>query len=131
MNEKIRELAIYGVCGAMAATLNLGVFALLADVAEIHYLLATALAWICSTCFAFVSNKFFVFKSMETGIKTFVREGVAFLGSRCISGVMDVAGMYLLVEMLHIGHDVAKIVVMVLIVLNNYILSKYVVFKRK
>lgn len=131
MKDRIRELSVYGVCGAMAAAINVAVFMLLADVVHIYYLLATIIAWCCSTAFAFCTNKFFVFRSRSLDRRTVLRESRNFLGSRCISGLMDVAGMYILADICGIHHDMAKIAVMLLIVINNYVLSKFWVFNKK
>ncbi|WP_026760621.1 GtrA family protein [Selenomonas ruminantium] len=129
MNNK-RELVIYIVCGAIAACLNLGVFYLLDHVLGVHYLLATSVAWLCSTTFAFMTNKFLVFRAYDLSRSVLAREIVTFLSSRGISGLMDLVGMYVLVSLLEVEHGLAKVVVLCMIVATNYILSKYWVFKK-
>ena len=125
-----REILIYIACGVIAASLNLFMFYVLDNIVQMHYLKATAVAWMCSTTFAFFTNKFIVFHDYDITISILVREIFTFLSSRGISGFMDFAGMYILVSCLDIRHDIAKITVLCLIVITNYILSKYWVFKK-
>lgn len=125
-----REIIVYIVCGVLAAILNLSTFYALDNIIGIHYLQATAIAWICSTTFAFLTNKFLVFRAYVLKKNVLIRELITFLSSRGISGAMDLAGMYVLVSFLDIRHDIAKITVLCMIVATNYILSKYWVFKK-
>ena len=129
MNKKIRELACYLICGCIAAVLNLTVFWFLDSIIKINYIFATLFAWLCSTTFAFLTNKFIVFKSDDTNFSVIIKESRNFIYSRFISGAMDVFGMYLLVEKLTMEHNISKLIVLLIIVTNNYILSKYWVFK--
>lgn len=131
MNSKAKEILTYGVCGVLAAVLNLAVFAILADVICINYLISTVIAWVCSTSFAFYTNKFFVFQSRSLKMDVVLSEARNFLGSRCISGIIDVGGMYLLASVVGLHHDFAKVLVLIFIVINNYVLSKFWVFKQR
>lgn len=130
MNSKAKEMLTYGVCGAIAAVLNLAVFAVLADVICINYLISTVIAWGCSTSFAFYTNKFFVFRSRSLKVDVVFREARNFFGSRCISGIIDVGGMYILASVVGMHHDLAKVLVLIFIIINNYVLSKFWVFKK-
>ena len=129
MNNKAREIGSYLICGFLAAVLNLTVFWLLDSVIKFNYIFATIFAWLCSTTFAFLTNKFIVFKSENTTFRVILKESGSFLCSRCISGAMDVLGMYLLVDKLAMDHTISKLIVLVFIVVSNYVLSKYWVFK--
>ena len=129
MNKKVREIGSYLIYGILAALLNLTVFWFLDSIIQINYIFATIIAWLCSTVFAFLTNKFIVFKSEDTTFRVIVKESGSFLCSRCISGAMDVLGMYLLVDKLAMDHTFSKLIVLFFIVVNNYVLSKYWVFK--
>lgn len=128
--QKRNEIAIYIICGIFAAGLNLGVFYALDHWMHIHYLLATAIAWACSTAFAFLTNKFLVFHAYDVTKQVLVREIITFLSSRGISGLIDLGGMYLLVSCLKLDHSLSKCMVLGLIVATNYLLSRFWVFKK-
>ena len=125
-----REIIVYIVCGTIAAVLNLSIFYFLDTIIQMHYLLATSIAWICSTAFAFMTNKFLVFRAYDLSRGVLAREIVTFMSSRGISGLMDLVGMYVFVSLLEVEHGLAKVVVLCMIVTTNYILSKYWVFKK-
>ena len=125
-----KEIVIYIVCGIFAAGINLSSFYVLDHWMHIHYLLATAIAWVCSTTFAFLTNKFLVFRAYDVTKQVLVREIITFLSSRGISGLIDLGGMYLLVSCLGLDHSLSKCMVLGLIVATNYLLSRYWVFRK-
>lgn len=125
-----KELFLYILCGIFAAILNLSAFYTLDHWMHIHYLLATAIAWACSTTFAFLTNKFLVFRAYDVTKRVLFREIITFLSSRGISGLIDLGGMYLLVSCLKLDHSLSKCMVLGLIVAANYLLSRFWVFKK-
>ena len=80
--------------------------------------------------FAYVTNRLFVFKSKSKGKEKF-KEFIKFIGARIISLGMDMAGMALMVSLLHWNDAISKIIVQVLVVLANYVFSKLFIFKKK
>ena len=78
--------------------------------------------------FAFVVNKLFVFES-KTNEHIF-REIVTFVGARAFSAVIEVGGFKLFVDMLNYNDTLVNIAVSVFVVLLNYVLSKFLIFKK-
>ena len=87
-------------------------------------------SWVFAVLFAYVSNRLFVFKSKSKG-KEKLKEFTSFIGMRVLSLGMDMAGMALMVSLLHWNDVISKIIVQVLVVLSNYVFSKAFVFKKK
>ena len=53
-----------------------------------------------------------------------------FVGARAASYVVDMGGMLLLVNLLHVHNAVAKILTNILVVIINYFFSKWFIFNR-
>jgi putative flippase GtrA len=97
----------------------------------VDYRISTVIAWILAVAFAFVTNKFFVFKSRSVRRGVLLREASAFVLARLASGVFDIGWMILAVEWIHMNDMLAKILSNVVVIIMNYILSKMFIFKSR
>lgn len=128
---KYKEMVLYLVFGGLTTLVNIVTYALFAYVFNMGTVASTALAWIVSVIFAYITNKIFVFESKTDSLAMAVTECVSFFGCRLATGVMDVAIMYLSVDLLHFNDIVMKIVSNVFVVILNYIFSKLFIFRRE
>ena len=93
--------------------------------------ISTAVAWVLSVLFAYVTNRRWVFHSEAKGAKAIGKEFAAFLGARLGTGLLDMLIMYLCVDLLGWNDMVMKLASNVIVVILNYILSKFFIFKKK
>lgn len=129
--RKLWEVFIYLFFGVLTTIVNIAVHFTCLDVFGWHYMVATVVSWVVSILFAFVTNKRWVFHSKtETSIE-WVMEFSKFVFYRLLSLVMDMGNMYVLIELIHTGDIVAKIFTQVLVVVANYVFSKFLIFTRK
>jgi len=123
-----RETISYLIFGVLTTIIGLGSFAL-----AVHVGLGTATANTVSTVlavlFAYVTNKIFVFRSPGWGLKLLLVEFGKFCGARLVTFIMETLLLVLLVDVLGFHSVLMKGFTMVLVVLGNYILSKWVVFR--
>lgn len=91
---------------------------------------ATITAWIMAVLFAFVTNKLWVFDSHNTSLCVALRELSAFIACRLFSGVLDVGMMWLFVECLGCPDMVVKLGANGVVVVLNYLFSKWWIFKK-
>lgn len=84
---------------------------------------------IISVLFAYITNKLWVFESRSFGKKVLVREITTFFGARFISGIIDLAIMFLFVDMLLFPAMIIKFISNIFVVIFNYVASKVVIFK--
>lgn len=89
---------------------------------------STAIAWFLSVLFAWVTNRAFVFHSRSVHI---IKEIGLFFSSRIVSGIVDIALMAFFVSVLQLPEIPTKIIDNVVIIVLNYIFSRFVVFKGK
>lgn len=121
-----KELFLYVVFGVLTTVVNIVVYYLFAPILGVNYLISNVIAWFLSVLFAYVTNRKWVFESKSSDI---LKECGLFFGGRIFSGVVDTALMWLFIDVLTIGDMFSKIVIQVIVVVLNYVISKWVVFK--
>jgi len=135
--EKHWEILSYLFFGGCTTVVSIVTYSLFVGPVAMPLVPGKILSWVCAVVFAFVTNKLWVFRSKAMDAKTLLREGGEFFGSRIATGVAEVIGLPLLIRL---GLDqtlfgvegfVANAVVTVVVILLNYILSKFIVFRKK
>ena len=107
------------------------------------YLLSNTIAWLAAITFSFVTNKLFVFESKRWTFDVLKKEIPGFFSARIGSYFIEQGGLWCFVELLHFdeemfdfklvqlgGKIMAKIIIGVVVVVLNYLLSKFVIFKK-
>lgn len=134
--EKYKELIHYVFFGGATTAVNWLVYALLVELLHADITLSNAVAWVAAVLFAFITNKLFVFGSKSFAPAVVIREGLSFLGSRVLSGLIEIVGptalMAIGLDMPLFGIDgfAAKLVVSIFVIAANYVLSKLLVFRK-
>ena len=128
---KYKELLLYGVVGVMTTLINIAVFWLGNSVLDIHFAVANVIAWVVSVLFAFFANKIFVFESRDWSRTGVLREALTFFLSRAASLLADEALMWLFIPVLGWSELPAKVVSNIVVIIINYFLGKFWVFKAK
>jgi putative flippase GtrA len=142
-NEKIREMVVYVIFGALTTLVNWAVYFAMTSAlgpdaypdgsAQRALILNSAniTAWVLSVLFAFITNKRYVFRSEEKKLGA-VREFFLFLSARVMSYLLfDLLLYNISVFALGIDHAVVKLLMNVLVVIFNYFASRFVVFRKK
>lgn len=138
-----RETLSYLFFGALTTLVNFIVFdrvdaALGSD--SKYALLSNAIAFIAAVTFAYLTNKPFVFRSMDWSFKTLAREIPIFFGGRLFSflleeGLLAFAKDVIRAQQYRVlgirGLTVAKVPISVLVVILNYIFSKFLAFRKR
>lgn len=141
---KYKELITYVFFGGLTTVVNFVFYWLFSKLlGENFYYITNAIAWFFSVCFAFITNKLFVFESKSTAPKTVIKEVSVFFSARVFSFFVEEGGLILLVWVLGFGEYslelfgteingqyIAKILVGVIVVLINYFVSKFAVFRK-
>lgn len=132
-----RETVSYLVFGVLTTVVNIVSYLplykllLLAGLGEtLANVVSNTTAWVLAVLFAYATNKIFVFQSKTGSVKAAMREFGLFVGARAASYVVDMGGMLLLVNLLHVQNAVAKILTNILVVIINYFFSKWFIFNR-
>ncbi len=129
---EFKEIINYIFFGALAMVVNFISYFIFARLFNIDEVISSGLSWFCSVLFAYITNKLFVFDSKTTTIKELIKEAISFFLARVVSGILcDVGTFALMVKVLHINDIISKVVTQVMVVIMNYIFSKFIVFQNK
>lgn len=137
MYRKYEEAVNYLFFGFLAFLVNMIAYAAAAKVLGADnekvmlVLIATSFAWIVAVLFAYWTNRTFVFKSKITDKAGVSKEFFTFVGARVVTGVMELAIMYIMVDIADIDDMIAKFVCNIIVIVSNYVFSKLWVFKKK
>ena len=127
-NNFSNEVIFYLVFGVLTTLVNIVVFMFLSNLLELGTVPANVISWFLSVLFAYFTNRKWVFKSKgDNGFK----EGVAFFSGRIFTGVLDTAVMFVSVDIMGWNNLLMKIVSNIVVIVLNYLISKFLVFRRK
>lgn len=122
-----KELLNYIVFGVLTTVINILTYQIL-SIVGVSTLISNGIAWIVSVLFTYVTNRKYVFNSHS---ENRIQECLKFYGSRISTGILDMAGMWMLVDILYFPGMVSKVGMNVIVIVLNYIFSKVFVFKDK
>lgn len=128
--NKYAHILSYLFWGVMTTVISLASYALFISIWDINYQISNVLSWIISVTFAFFVNKYFVFHSQHSDMKTYLIEGINFYGARLGTLFMEMFVLWVGVSLLHGDAYIWKLLVQVLILVANYVASK-LIFNRK
>lgn len=129
--KKYKEPLLYLVFGGLTTLVNIAVYFVCDQFWHWGTVWSTIFAWILSVLFAFITNKLFVFESKKHTAKTLLWEAGSFFGCRLFSGVLDLGIMWLTVDVFHWNSLLMKIISNILVIILNYIFSKWLIFRKK
>lgn len=90
---------------------------------------SNVLSIILAILFAYVTNKIWVFRSKTHGGAELFFEFVRFVGGRLSTMAIEVGGVVLLYNILHWPFLAAKLLTQIIVVIGNYFISKFLVFR--
>lgn len=129
--HKFFDIISYVFFGGLTTVVNYAVYIPCNQWLHWSATLSQTLAWIVAVIFAYLTNKPFVYKSLDWSLKVLVPEFGKFVLSRLGSGVLNVVLMCLTVDILHWNSILMMVIVSVLVVVINYITGKVMVFNKK
>ena len=127
--KNYREVFMYLIFGGLTTLVSLSTYffctAFILDVSDMIQLqIANIVSWMVSVTFAYLTNKRYVFQSNNTTRK----EVGKFYLSRLSTLFMDMILMYLFVTILAFNDVIIKVIVQFVVIVANYLLSKFLVF---
>ena len=127
---KYKPLIAYLFFGVCTTITNLIVYYLCSHIFNFSTMISTTIAWFFAVVFAYLTNKIWVFdcKSWEKNIV--IKEVVSFFSCRILTGILDLIIMTVCVDFLLFNDLIIKIISNLLVIILNYIASKFVIFKR-
>ena len=131
-----KEVILYVIFGALTTLVNIASFWIFTRIIVLNHnedlnrIIANTVAWILSVLFAYITNRIWVFDSKSKGIDM-LKETVSFFSARLASLGMDMGILYLGATILKFPDMPVKIFSNVLVIIFNYVFSKFFIFKNK
>jgi putative flippase GtrA len=130
-HSRYQSLVLYLGFGALTTLTNIGAYYGLTQLAGLPYLAANLLAWIISVSFAYATNHCFVFRCKTRGWLPVFEQCLAFFGGRLLSGGLDMAIMFVFIDVFACNDVFTKIAANIAVIIFNYLFARYVVFHNK
>lgn len=123
-----KELIMYGIIGILTTILNIVVTYLLYNICKLNENFVVLLSWIIVIIVAYILNALFVFESKFNTIKEESIKFSKFVITRIFTYIIEAAGVYIFITRLHYHFWLIKSILLILVVILNYILAKFIVF---
>ena len=132
---KHREILVYLIVGGLTTVVswaakfiwNFAFYAGTAYPTVIQNFILSVVNWVAGVAFAYPMNRRFVFQSKNPDI---LEEAGGFVMSRVATLILDIVMMQVLV-LLGMNVYIATVIVAVLVIVGNYVFSKFLVFNKK
>ncbi len=124
-----KETVSYLIFGVLTTIIDIVSYIIFSKIFGINYLLANIMSWTIAVIFAFITNKIYVFGSKNYSARTLLDEIPSFVSARLITLIFSLVFIYMCVVLFGINDVVSKIASNVFVVILNYILSKFFIFK--
>ena len=128
---KYKEIISYLFFGAVTTAVNYGVFVLCGHVFHLDVVVSNIISWVAAVIVAYVTNKLWVFDSKKSDVKTIAREFAEFVIGRLITLGIETLLLWIFVDKLGVNDLIMKIITNVIVVILNYIFSKFIIFRKK
>jgi len=137
---KHRAFISYVFFGVLTTCINIISFAV-ASKTGLSTAAANIVAWIVAVSFAYITNRLWVFNTENHSCFSIIKEVIAFISCRLVTGVIDeiimitgidyIGAKYISSELLFGWSISVKIFANALVIILNFIFSKLVIFTRK
>lgn len=125
---KLKQPILYMVFGGLTTVVNLLIYQLAISL-KTPYTVANGLAFIAAVLFAYVTNKHFVFESHARKFAELLREICKFFTARIGTFFIETLGLWFMIDLLGMDTSIPKYIMTVAVVVLNYFLSKWYIFK--
>ena len=128
--QRYKSQLLYLFFGGCTTLVNVVIYGVCAHMAALSTALSTAIAWVVSVLFAYVTNRTWVFESRARTAPDILREAWSFFLCRLATFGLDLAIMYFCVDRLGLPDIPVKILSNLVVIVLNYIASKLIIFSK-
>ena len=128
--QKYKEPLLYLFFGGLTTLLSIFLYWLFAHPLGLPPLMANVISWVLCVAFAYVTNRTWVFEGKARGARGILREAASFTAGRLATLGLEELILWLGIAVLGVNDLIVKIAAQVLTIVGNYIISKFLVFKK-
>ena len=126
--KKNKEVLLYLLFGGLTFVVSIASYVFFDVILAMNELVANVLSWIFAVSFAFVTNKIWVFGAPSRTVKEFLKQMISFFGGRVATLVIEELILLVFVTLLAFPSVPVKVVAQVIVIILNYVISKFIVF---
>lgn len=126
--QKYREVLLYLIFGGIAFALNIVLYFEFNKSLGLNELIANVICWIICVLFQFITNRIWVFESKNIINESIVKQLAAFLGGRIVTLILEEIILAIFITWLKYNSIIIKLIAQVIVIILNYLISKYFVF---
>ena len=127
---KYRQVILYLFFGFLTFLVSMGSYTLCYRVLGMDVLIANVVSWIFAVLFAFFTNRKWVFDGDKGNGGSLMKQLISFCGGRLFTLGVEELILAVFVNALKFDGVVVKVVAQVIVVLSNYFISKFWVFRK-
>ncbi|MBE6836970.1 MAG: GtrA family protein [Ruminococcus sp.] len=129
--RKNKSILLYLFFGVLTTAVSILSFFVAGTVLGINVHIANTISWVLAVTFAFVTNRIWVFDAKcETKKEFFIQAG-EFYSGRLATYFVEELILIVFVNLLTFNQDIVKIIAQIVILILNYLVSKFFVFRKK
>ena len=117
--KKNKEVLLYLFFGGLTFIVSIVTYAVFNVSMGINELIANVMSWVLAVLFAFATNRVWVFQAPTHTITEFLKQMLSFFGGR------------IFITWLGFNSMVVKVIAQVIVIVLNYVISKFFVFSEK
>ena len=129
--NKYRHFVIYGILGVLTTIINVAAYYVCAHMMFLDTVVSTIIAWFLAVLFAYVTNRKWAFETNAFSTKDIAFEMFKFFACRFATGILDVAIMYVGVDLLSFDDVILKPISNIIVIILNYLFSRLLIFDGK
>jgi len=116
--------------GGLSTLVNLGTYYILSRVFGVNLNLTNVISILSAILFAYIVNKLYVFESKTKGMKALLKEAAHFISMRFLTMFVEIFGVIFFICVWGLNDLVSKIIIQVVIMVLNYLISRFLVFNK-
>ena len=124
-----REVTLYIAFGVLTTLVNLVSFYIMVDILKWEANISNVIAIILAILVAYITNKKMVFHSEAKTFKEKVVEFIKFMLGRAVTMIIEFVGGFVLFK-LPISNIISKVFLTFIVIILNFFISKFLVFKK-
>jgi putative flippase GtrA len=125
-SNSVMRYIFWGGCTTLVNLVNFYILRKLG----VQLTIANIISIILAILFAYVVNSRFVFRDRRNGFFEHIQPFLKFVSARLFSMVVEVGGVWVLVEKILLPDMVGKLATQIIVLVLNYIFSKFFVFTK-
>lgn len=128
--EKHKEPLLYLFFGGTSFFLNIILYYIFFNACKLNVLIANIIAWVIVVAYCFVTNKLWVFDNKTESKQSLATQLLSFYLSRILTLCVEELILFVFVEKIHYNDLIIKLIAQIIVIITNYILSKFIVFRK-